>query len=94
MVGDGEDAVKSGGERELNDKIHGNSFEGEGGAVGRDRTVRDAGARGNGFGGLAGGTSSDEGGDEGFHMGPPIVLGDEKAGFEDTRVSCGGGIMV
>ena len=39
MVRNGENAVKSVGEREFNDKIHGDGLEGEGGAVGRDGAV-------------------------------------------------------
>ena len=94
VVCNGEDAVKSVREQEFNDEIHGDGFEREGGAVGRDGAVGNMGARGNGFGGLTGGATADEGGDKGFHMGPPIILGDEKAGFEDAGVSCGGGVMV
>jgi hypothetical protein len=94
MVGDGEDAVKTVGERELNDEIHGDGFKGEGGAVSRDGAVGNTGARGNGFGGLTGGATSDERGDKGFHMRPPVILGDEEAGFEDAGVTCGGGVMV
>ena len=56
--------------------------------------MRDTGARGIGFGGLAGGATSDEGGDKGFHVGPPVILGDKKAGFEDAGVTCGRGIVV
>ena len=94
MIGDGEDAVEAVGEWELNDEIHGDGFKGEGGAVGRDGAVGNAGPRGNGFGGLTGGATADERGDKGFHMGPPIILGNEEAGFEDAGVACGGGIMV
>ena len=94
MVCNGEDAIKAGGERELNDEIHSDGFEGEGSAVGCDGAVGNTGARGNGFGGLTGGATSDEGGDKGLHVGPPIILGNEKAGFEDARVTCGGGVMV
>ena len=54
----------------------------------------DAGARGIGLGGLTGGTSTDEGEDEVLHVGPPVVMGEEEAGFEDARVARGGGIMV
>ena len=94
VVCNGEDAVKAIGEWELNDEIHGNGFEGEGGAIGRDGAVRNAGARCISFGGLAGGTTPDEGGDEGLHVGPPVVLGDEETGFEDPGVTCGVGIMI
>ena len=94
VVGDSEDAVEAVGEWKFNDEIHCDGFKGEGGAVGRDGAVGNAGARGNGFGGLAGGTTADERGDKGFHMGPPVILGDEEAGFEDAGVACGGGIMV
>ena len=94
MVSNGEDAVEAVRKRELNNEIHGDGFKGEGGAVGRDGAVGNTRARGNGFGGLAGGTTSDERGDKGFHVGPPIVLGKEKASFEDAGVTCGGGIMV
>ena len=94
MVGNGEDAIKAVGEWELNNEIHGDGFKGEGGAVGRDGAVGNTGARGNGFGGLTGGAAPDERGDKGFHMGPPIIFGDEKAGFEDAGVTWGGGVMV
>jgi hypothetical protein len=94
VVGNGEDAVKAVREGELNNEIHGDSFEGEGGAVSCDGAVGNTGARGNGFGGLTGGATSDERGDKGFHMGPPIIFGDEKASFEDAGVTCGGGVMV
>ena len=94
MVRNGEDAIKAVGEREFNDKIHGDRFEGKGSAVGSDGEVRDTGARGIGFGGLTGGATPDEGGDKGFHVGPPVILGDEKAGFEDAGVTCGRGIVV
>ena len=94
MVCNGEDAVESVGERELDNEIHSNGFEGEGGAVGRDGAVGNTGSRGDGLGGLTGGATLDEGGDKGFHMGPPIILGDKKAGFEDAGVTCSGGVMV
>ena len=94
VVRNGEDAIESVGERELDDKIHGDRFKGKGGVVGGDGAVRDTGARGIGFGGLTGGTTPDEGGDKSFHMGPPVILGDEKAGFEDTGVACSGGVVV
>ena len=94
MVGNGEDTVKAVGEWEFNDEIHGDGGEGEGGAVGRYGAVGNTGAGGNGFCGLTGGATSDEGGDKGFHVGPPIILGDEKAGFKDAGVTCGGGVMV
>ena len=94
MVGNGEDAVKPVGEREFNDKIHSDRFKWKGGAVGGDGAVRDTGARGIGFGGLTGGATPDEGGDKGFHVGPPVVFGYKKAGFEDARVACSGGIVV
>ena len=94
VVRDGEDAIKTIGEWELNDEVHGNGFEGEGSSVGRDGAVRDAGARGIDFGGLAGGATTDEGGDKGFHVGPPVIFSDEEAGFEDAGVACSGGIVV
>ena len=94
MVGNGEDAVKAVREREFNNEVHGDGFKREGGAVGCDGAVGNAGARGSGFGGLAGGATADEGGDKGLHMGPPIVLGNEKAGFKDAGVTGGGGVMV
>ena len=94
MIRNGEDAVKTIGEWELDDKIHSDGLEGEGGAVGDDGAVRDAGARGIDFGGLTGGATSDERGDKGLHVRPPIVLGDEETGFEDAWVAGGGGIMV
>jgi hypothetical protein len=94
MVCNGEDAIKSIGEREFNDKIHRDRLKQKGGAVGGDGTVWDTGARGIGFGGLTGGATPDEGGDKVFHVGPPVILGEKKAGFEDARVTCSGGIMV
>ena len=94
VIGDGEDAVEAIGEGEFNDKVHGNGFKGEGGAVGRDGAVRDAGARGIDFGGLASGATTDEGSDKGLHVGPPVILGDEEAGLEDAGVTCSGGIVV
>ena len=94
VVCDGEDAVKSIGEWEFNDEVHGNGLKGEGGAIGCDGAVRDTGARGIDFGGLTGGATSDEGGDKGLHVGPPVILGDEETGFEDAGVTCGVGIMV
>ena len=94
VVRDGEDTVKSIEEWEFNDEIHGNGLKGEGGAVGRDGAVRDAGARGIDLGGLTGGATPDEGGDKGLHVGPPVILGDEETGFEDAGVASGGGIVV
>ena len=94
VICNGEDAVKAIGEWELNDKVHGNGFKGESGAVGRDGAVRDTGARGIDFGGLTGGATTDEGGDEGLHVRPPVIFGDEEAGFEDAGVTGSGGIVV
>ena len=94
VVGNGEDAVKSVGKRKFNDEVHGDGLKGEGGAVGRDGAVRNTGARGIDFGGLTGGATPDEGGYKGFHMGPPVILGDEETGFEDAGMACGVGIMV
>ena len=94
VIRDGEDAVEAVGEREFNDEVHGNGFKGEGGAVGRDGAVRDAGARGIDFGGLTSGATTDEGGNKGLHVGPPVVFSDEEAGFENAGVTRGGGIVV
>ena len=94
VICDGEDAVEAVGEGEFNNEIHGDGFEGKGGAVGRDGAVGNAGSRGIGFGGLTGGASADKRGDKGFHMGPPVVLSDEETGLEDAGVACGGGIVV
>ena len=94
MVHNGEDAIKSIGEREFNDEIHSDRFKWKGGAVGGDGAVRDTGARGISFSGLTGGATPDEGGDKGFHVGPPVILGNEEAGFEDAGVTCGVGIVV
>jgi hypothetical protein len=94
VIRDSEDAVEAVGEWKLNDEVHGNSFKGEGGAVGRDGAVRDAGARSIDFGGLASGAATDEGGDEGLHVGPPVIFGNKEAGFEDAGVAHGRGIMV
>ena len=52
MVCDSKDAVKAVGKREFNDEVHGNGFEGEGGAVSGDGAVWDAGVRGIDLGGL------------------------------------------
>jgi hypothetical protein len=89
-----EDAVKTIGKRKLDNKIHGYGFKWKGGVISGNGIVRDTGARGIDFGGLTGGATLDEGGDKGFHVGPPVIFGEEKAGFEDARVTCGGGIMV
>ena len=94
MVCDSEDAVKTVGKRELNDEVHGHGFKWEGGVVGSNGAVWDTGTRGNGLGGLTGGASTDEGGDEVLHVGPPVVVGEEEASFEDARVAHGGGIVV
>ena len=94
VVCDGEDAVKSIGEREFNDEVHGDGLKGEGGVVSRNGAVRDTGARGVNFGGLAGGATPDEGGNKGLHVGPPVILGNEETGFEDAGVAGSGGIMV
>ena len=94
VVGDGEDAVESIGEREFNYEVHGNGLEGEGSVVSCDGAVRNTGARGIDFGGLTGGAALDEGGDKGLHVGPPVVFGDEETGLEDARVAGGVGIMV
>ena len=94
MVCNGEDAVKAIGKRELDDEIHGYGVEWKGGAISGNGAVRDTGARGIDFGGLTGSATPDEGGDKGFHVGPPVIFGEEKAGFEDARVTCSGGIVV
>ena len=94
VVHNSEDAIKAVQEREFNDEIHGDGFKGKGGAVGGDGAMRDTGARGDGFGGLTGGAAANEGGDKGFHVGPPVIFGDEKAGFEYAGMTCGGGIVV
>ena len=94
MVRDSEDAVKAVGKQEFNNEVHGNCFEWEGGAVGGNGAMQDAGARGIDLGGLTGGTTTDEGGDKVLHVGPPVIIGEEKAGFEDARVAHGGGIVV
>jgi hypothetical protein len=94
VVCDGENAVEAVRKWELNDEIHSNGLKREGSVVGCDRAVRNAGARGIDFGGLTGGASADKGGDEVLHVGPPVILGDEEAGFEGAGVTCGGGIMV
>ena len=94
VVRDCEDAVKAVGKREFNDEVHGNGFEREGGVVGGNGAMRDAGARGSDLGGLTGGATTDEGGDKVLHVGPPVIVGEEKASFENTGVAHGGGIMV
>ena len=94
VVRDGEDAVESIGEQEFNDEVHGDGLKGEGGAVSRNGAMRNTGARGVNFGGLASGATPDKRGNKGFHVGPPIILGDEETGFEDAGVTCSGGVMV
>ena len=94
VVCDGEDTVKTVGEREFDNKVHSDGFKGESGAVGRDGTVRNSWARGGDFGGLTGGATADEGGDEGLHVGPPVIFGDKKAGFENAGVARSRGIVV
>ena len=94
VIGNGKDAVEAGGEGELNDEVHGHGFKGEGGAVGCNGAVGNTGSRGNGFGGLTNGTTADERGDKGLHMGPPVIFSNKEAGFEDAGVACSGGIMV
>ena len=94
VIRDGEDAVEAIGERKLNNEIHSDGLEGEGGVVGCDGAVGDTGARGVDLGGLTGGAASDVGGDKGLHVGPPVILGDEETGFEDAWVAGGGGIVV
>ena len=94
VIRDGEDAVEAVREWKLDNEIHSDGLEGEGGAVGCDGAVRDTGARGIDFGGLAGGATSDKRGDKGLHVRPPIVFGDEETGFEDAWVTGGGGIVV
>jgi hypothetical protein len=94
VVRDGEDAVESIGEQKFNDEVHSDGLKGEGGAVSRNGAMRNTRARGVNFGGLAGGATPDEGGDKGFHMGPPVIPGDEETSFEDAGVTCSGGVMV
>ena len=94
VVCDGEDAVESIGKWEFNDEVHSDGLKGEGGTISCNEAMRNTRARGVNFGGLAGGATPDEGGDKGFHMGPPVILGNEEAGFEDTGVTCSGGVMV
>ena len=81
MIHDGEDAIEAVGKWEFDDEVHGDSFKGEGGVVGGDRVVRDVGARRINLGGLAGGATTDKGGDKVLHMGPPVVFREEKASF-------------
>ena len=94
VVYDGQDAVETVGEQEFGDEVHGDGLKGEGGTVSRNGAVRDTGARGVNFGGLASCATPDEGGNKGFHVGPPVILGDEETGFEDAGVTCSGGVMV
>ena len=94
MVHNGEDAVKAIGKREFDNEVHSNSLKGEGGAVGGDGMVRNAGASGISLSSLAGGTTTDEGRNEVFHMGPPVVLCEEKTSFQYARVTCRGRIMI
>ena len=94
MVRNGEDAVKAIGKWELDDEVHSYGVKGEGGAIGGDGEVRDAGASHNNLGGLAGGATADKGGDKVLHVGPPVVLCEEKTSFQDTGVTGGGGIVI
>ena len=94
MVHDGEDAVKAIEKWEFDNEVHGDSLKGEGSAVGDDRVVGDVGVSCNNLGGLAGGAPTDKRGDKVLHVGPPVVLCDEKASFQYTRVACCGGIVI
>ena len=81
MVHDGEDAIEAVREQEFDDEVHSDSLKGEGGMVGSDGAVGDVGARRVDLGGLAGGASTDKGGDKVFHVRPPVVLCKEKTSF-------------
>ena len=87
MVSDREDAVKTGGGREFDDKVHGDSFEREGSVCNRDRAMGNVGPGSEWLTGLAGGAAMDEGGDEVLHVGPPVVSCKEVASFKDARVA-------
>ena len=94
MVCDGEDAVKTVGGQEFDNKVHGDSFKREGGTISGNRVVRYAGASCEGLGGLAGGAALDKGGDEVLHVGSSVVFGEEKTSFQDARVTHCGRVMI
>ena len=94
MVRDSEDAVKAVGKREFDSEVHSDVFKGKGSVISGDRAVWCVEVSCNGFGGLAGGATTDERGDEVLHVGPPVVFGEEKAGFQDTRMTHCGGVMI
>ena len=94
MVGNHEDAVKTGGGWEFDDKVHGNGFEREGGVCNRDRAMGNTGPGSEQLSGLAGGAAMDEGRDEVLYMGPPVVSCKEVASFEDARVAGSWRVMV
>ena len=94
MVGDGENTIKTIGRWEFNDEVHGNILEGKGSVVSGDGAVGSAGVGHKRFGGLAGGASTDEGGNEVLYMGPPVVFCKEETSFQNSRVTRCGGVMI
>ena len=94
MVSDSENAIKTLGRWEFDDKIHGDGLKEKGSAVGGNRIVGHVGVGHKGLSGLASGTTADKGGDKVLHMGPPVVLCKKKTGFKNAGVARGGGVMV
>jgi hypothetical protein len=94
VIGDGQDGVKTIGKGELDDEVHGNNLEREGGRISDDRVEGGLRSGGKWFRGLADGAAFDIGSDEGAKLGPPVVKAEEGGGFKSTRVSSSGGVMV
>ena len=72
VVGDGEDTIIALGRWKFHNEVHGNVLKGKGSMIGGNGVVRCVGVSCDGFGGLASGTTADEGGDKVLHMGPPV----------------------
>ena len=94
VICDSEDAIEAIRGREFDDEVHSDSFKWKSGAVGSDGVMGDVGTGCKNLGGLTGGTATDKGGDIVLHVGPPVVSRKEKAGFKNTGVTGGGGVMV
>ena len=94
MICDSEDTIEAIGGQEFDDEVHSNGFKWKSGAVSSDGVMGDVGMGCKNLGGLTGGAAADKGGDIVLHVGPPVVFHKEKAGFKNTRVTGGGGVMV